>query len=66
MDQRFPLRVEVGSSEVFPVRVDGELQAASPEPDVGPFVFFGVHAVAHDVRDGGEVAECCHCFLMQD
>jgi hypothetical protein len=46
--------------EVLPVRVDGELHAASIQPDVGLFVLVGVHAVADDVRDGIEVAECCH------
>lgn len=59
-DQRFPFRVEVRGLEVFAVGVDGELHAASIEPDVGCFVFVGIHAVADDVRDGVEVAEGCH------
>lgn len=46
--------------------MDGELYATSPEPDVGPLVFLGVHAVADDMRYVVEVAECRHGFVGQD
>ena len=58
-DQRFPLVVEICViSEVFAIGVDGESDATSPEPDPGSVAFVVVHAVADDVWDVVEEADC--------
>lgn len=58
MYQRLPLVVEICTFEVFAVHVNFESDAASPEPDPGFIAFVVVHAVADDVRDVVEEADC--------